>query len=60
LLNHGVLSLQFNTLSASDLNSRHDDTVTSAPRTEKNHKNGLNVFEGGENLLQNGILHFVF
>jgi len=24
-----------------------------------NFKNGLRVFEGGENLLQNGILHFL-
>jgi len=29
-------------------------------RTEKIIKNGQNVFERGENLLQNGILHFVF
>jgi len=42
-----------------------DITLTShvaavAPRTGKIIKNGLNVFQGGENLLQNGILHFVF
>jgi len=31
-----------------------------APRSGKIIKNGLRVFERGENLLQNGILHFVF
>jgi len=32
-----------------------------APRTSKIIlKNGLSVFEKGENLLHNGILHFVF
>jgi len=31
-----------------------------APRTSKFIKNGLNVFERRENLLQNGISHFVF
>jgi len=31
-----------------------------APRTGKIIKNGLHVFERGENLLQNGILNFVF
>jgi len=31
-----------------------------ARRTGKIIKNGLDVFESGENLLQNGILHFVF
>jgi len=31
-----------------------------APHTDKFMKNGLSVFERGENLLQNGILHFVF
>jgi len=30
-----------------------------APRTGKIIKNGLRVFERGENLLQIGILHFV-
>jgi len=30
------------------------------PCTGKIIKNGLHVFERGENLLQNGILHFVF
>jgi len=31
------------------------------PRTDKIIKNGLNdIFERGENLLQNGVLHFVF
>jgi len=34
--------------------------VVVAPRTGKIVKNDLRVFEGGENLLQNGILHFVF
>jgi len=34
--------------------------ATVTPRTEKIIKNGLRVFERGENLLQNGILHFVF
>jgi len=31
-----------------------------APRTGEIIKNGLSVFERGENLLQNGILHFAF
>jgi len=31
-----------------------------APRTGKIIKNGLNIFERLENLLQNGVLHFVF
>jgi len=31
-----------------------------APHTGKIIKNGLNVFERGENLQRNGILHFVF
>jgi len=31
-----------------------------APRVDKINKNGLSVFERGDNLLQNGILHFVF
>jgi len=31
-----------------------------APRTGKIVKNGLHVFESEENLLQNGLLHFVF
>jgi len=31
-----------------------------APRTGKIIKNGLRVFEKGENLLHNGILHFAF
>jgi len=45
---------------ASDVNSRHDDIVTTvAPRTGKIIKNGLSVFERGEDLLHN-ILHFVF
>jgi len=40
-------------------------TVTSlvavvAPRTDKIIISGLGVFEKGENLQQNGILHFVF
>jgi len=30
-----------------------------APRTGKIIKNGHRVFEKGENLLQNGILHFI-
>jgi len=34
--------------------------VPAAPRTGKIIKNGLRVFEREENLLQNGILHFVF
>jgi len=43
----------------------HHVTVTSleaavAPRTGKIIKNGLSVFERLENLLQDGILHFVF
>jgi len=35
-------------------------TVVVAPRTSKIIRNRLNVFEGGENLLQNGVFHFVF
>jgi len=31
-----------------------------APRTGKIIKNSLNVFERGENLLQNAILNFAF
>jgi len=31
-----------------------------APRTGQIIKNNLHVFERGENLLQNDILHFVF
>jgi len=31
-----------------------------APRAGKIIENGLHVFERGENLLQNGVLHFVF
>jgi len=31
-----------------------------APRTGKIIKNGLSVLERGENLLRNGLLHFVF
>jgi len=31
-----------------------------APLTGKIIKNPLNVFESGESVLQNGILHFVF
>jgi len=31
-----------------------------APRTDKIIKNDIRVFEIGENLLQNGIPHFVF
>jgi len=31
-----------------------------APRTGKMNKNRLSFFERGENLLQNGILHFAF
>jgi len=31
-----------------------------APRTGKTTKNVVKVFERGENLLQNSILHFVF
>jgi len=34
--------------------------VVVAPRTGKIIKNGHNVFEGGENLLQNDVFHFVF
>jgi len=30
------------------------------PRTGKIIKNGFNVFERGENLLQNSVFHFVF
>jgi len=42
-----------------------DTTPTSlaaalGPRTGKIIKNGLRVFERGENLLQNGILHSAF
>jgi len=36
-----------------------DMTPLVAPRKDKIIQNGLNVFER-ENLLQNGILHFVF
>jgi len=32
--------------------------VALAPRSGKIIKNGLHVFERGENLLQNGTLHF--
>jgi len=44
---------------------KHDITPTSlavaiAPRTVKIIKNDIRVFEGGDNLLQNGILHFAF
>jgi len=40
-------------------------TVTSflaviGPRTDKTIKNGLSIFEREQNLLQNGVLHFVF
>jgi len=31
-----------------------------APRTGKINKNRLNIFERGENFLQNDILHFAF
>jgi len=31
-----------------------------APRTGKIIKNGLRVFQSGENMLQNGILYFAF
>jgi len=31
-----------------------------APRTGKIVENGFHVLERGENLLQNGILHFMF
>jgi len=34
--------------------------VVVAPRIDKFINNGLSVFERGEDLLQNGILHFVF
>jgi len=34
--------------------------VAVTPRTGKINKNGLNIFERGEILLQNGILHFLF
>jgi len=34
--------------------------AVAASRTGKIFKNGLRVFERGENLLQNGVLHFVF
>jgi len=42
-----------------------DITTTSlaaavVPRAGKINKNSLSVFERGENLLQRGILHFVF
>jgi len=38
-------------------------TVTSlvavvAPRTDRIIQNGLGAFESGENMLQNGVLHF--
>jgi len=37
-------------------------TVTSlvAPGRDKIIKNSLNIFERGENLVQNGLLHFEF
>jgi len=35
-------------------------TLDVAPRKGEIIKNGLSVFKRGENLLQNGILHFVF
>jgi len=44
-----------NSLSANVVYTRHDADVALAPRTGKIIKNGLNVFERGENLLQNGI-----
>jgi len=34
--------------------------VTCSDRTGKTIKNGFNVFQRGENLLENGVLHFVF
>jgi len=45
------------------VHARHDADVQRllTPRTDKIIKNGLNdIFERGENLLQNGVLHFVF
>jgi len=44
----------------SDVNSHHEDSGRLAPRTGKFIKNGLGGSVTGENLLQNGILHFVF
>jgi len=35
-------------------------TALVAPRTGEIIKNNLSVFERGENLLQKGVLHFVF
>jgi len=47
------------------VHGRHDtdvlvDVVAVAPRTGKVIKHGLNIFERREDLLRNGILHFVF
>jgi len=36
------------------------NVVVVAPGTGQIVKNGLHVFDRGENLLQNGMLHFVF
>jgi len=54
---------QVNLLSASDVKSRNDDIATSdgySAHTRNIIKNKSNVFERGENLLQNGTLHSVF
>jgi len=55
----------FNPLRASDINSRHDDIATyDGCSTELLYctelLKTLNLIERGENLLHNGILHFVF
>jgi len=42
------------------MHARHDADVACSSCTGKIIKNGLRVFERGEHLLQNGILHFVF
>jgi len=52
----------FNPLSASDGNSCHDDIVTSdgcRALYRRNHRKNGSVFKSWENLLQNGILHFM-
>jgi len=47
----------FNPLSANVVHTRHDTDVACKVKFIKN---GLSVFERGETLLQNGMLHFVF
>jgi len=49
-----------NSLSANVENTLHDDDITCSGYTDKIIKNGVSVFERGENWLQNGILHFTF